>query len=459
MSDNKEVTTSDQLGTTDTGQSPEKPVISRRSFFAAGAAGAVALGAASASRSKFLRSIHFQATPAPLTLKLMSWEPYGQPYEYPAWVQVVSQFEEANPNITVVWNGWPFTNFDQEVVAQAETGYVDADVIMATPEVASTLIQKFGIGVPLGHVADELGLEPDAAHNSFKRNGKLYALGVIDVAFALLYNQAMMKAAGVKIPTTPGELLDAVTATTKPPHQYGIALLNQLSDGSGWWNQSQNFALPYGGVWATGHALTIDSPANIKGMEFWLELLKATQLAGSNGAVINKLWDNDQVNMNFSVAAGLSSLKTFAPKYYPQMRSVPPPWSGGKAIERLHPMFVNNKSKYIEEATALVKWCVTPKNLWYLTTTNGYPYVPFNNFGKIVPSYAKYLNTIWLQGYEKTNYIGEFQLLGEYTFAYAQLGQIIDSNLEKAISGSATITQALQTAQAQAMAELRLGTG
>ena len=93
--------------------------------------------------------------------------------------------------------------------------------------------------------------------------------------------------------------------------------------------------------------------------------------------------------MNFSVAAGLSSLKTFAPKYYPQMRSVPPPWTGGKAIERLHPMFVNNKSKYIEEATALVKWCVTPKNLWYLTTTNGYPYVPYTNFGKIVPAYAK----------------------------------------------------------------------
>jgi multiple sugar transport system substrate-binding protein len=330
---------------------------------------------------------------------------------------------------------------------------------MATPEVAATLIQKFGIGVPLGHVADELGLVPDSAHDAYKRNGVLYALGVIDVAFALLYNEAMMKAAGLKPPTTPEELLDAVTATTKPPHQYGIELLNQLSDGSGWWNQSQNFALPYGGVWATGHALTIDSPANIKGMEFWLELLKATQLAGSDGAVLGKLFNNDQINMNFSVAAGLSSLKTFSPKYYPQMRSVPPPWTGNKAIERLHPMFVNNKSKYVEEATALVKWCVTPKNLWYLTTTNGYPYVPYTNFGKIVPAYSKYLDTIWLQGYEKTNYIGEFELLVEYTFAYAELGQIIDSNLEKAIGGSVTITQALQTAQAQAMAELRLGTG
>ena len=179
-------------------------------------------------------------------------------------------------------------------------------------------------------------------------------------------------------------------------------------------------------------------------MEFWLELLKATQLAGSDGAVIGKLFNNDQINMNFSVAAGLSSLKTFSPKYYPQMRSVPPPWTGNKAIERLHPMFVNNKSKYIEEATALIKFIVSPKNLWYLTTTNGYPYVPYTNFGKIVPAYSKYLDTIWLQGYEKTNYIGEFELLGEYTFAYAELGQIIDSNLEKAIGGSVTITQALQ---------------
>jgi ABC-type glycerol-3-phosphate transport system substrate-binding protein len=453
MSDNKEVTTTDAGRAAEAPESPGQSVISRRRLLGTGA---VALGAAAVSRKEIsavsrkeiYRSINIRPQQAPVTLKLMSWEPYGQPYEFPAWVTVVSQFEEAYPNITVEWTGWPFATFDQEAIAQAETGLVEADVIMATPEVAATMIQKFGIGVSLNHITDQLGLIPDAAHDSYKRGSTLYALGVIDVAFALLYNEAMMKAAGVRVPTTPDELLDAVTATTKPPHQYGIALLNQLSDGSGWWNQSQNFALPYGGVWA-----------NIKGMEFWLELLKATQLAGSDGAVEGKLFDDDQINMNFNVAAGLSSLKTFAPKYYPQMRSVPPPWAGQKAIERLHPLFVNNKSKYIEEGLELVKWCVTPKNLWYLTTTNGYPYVPFTNFGKIIPAYAKYLDTIWLRGYEETNYIGEFQLLGEYTYAYAQLGQIIDSNLEKAITGSATITQALQTAQAQCLAELHLGSG
>ena len=215
-------------------------------------------------------------------------------------------------------------------MAQAETGYVDADVIMATPEVASTLDPEVRHrGAARARRRASSASMPDAAHDSFKRNGKLYALGVIDVAFALLYNQAMMKAAGVK----PADDARGVARRCHGHYQtaapvFGIALLNQLSDGSDWWNQSQNFALPYGGVWATGHTLTIDSPENIKGMEFWLELLKATQLAGSDGAVIGKLWDNDQVNMNFSVAAGLSSLKKFAPKYYPQMRSVPPPWTG-----------------------------------------------------------------------------------------------------------------------------------
>ncbi len=462
MSDNNEVTTNDDADTAQGTESPERPTISRRRFLGTGAAGALAFGAAAVAPKQLFRdklqSLHFRAAPAPVTLKLLSWEAYGQPYEFPAWVTLVSKWEENTGN-TVEWVGWPFSTFDQEVIAEAEAGGVAADVLMLTPEVAATLVQKFDYGIPLQHLTDELGLTPDSAHDSYKRGNNLYALGVIDVAFALLYNQAMMNAAGVKPPTTPEEMLDAVVATSKPPKQYGISLLNQLSDGSGWWNQSQNFCLPYGGVWATGNTLTIDSPANIKGMEFWLEMLKASGVAGSDGAVLTKLWDNDQINFNFSVAAGLSSLKTFAPKYYPQMRSVAPPWAGNHAIERLHPVMVNQKSKYIEAATDLVKWFVTPENLWYITLTNGYPYIPYTNFAKIVPAYAKFIDTIWLKGYEETVFVGEFQILGDYAFAYAELGQIIDSNLEKAISGSATITQALQSAQAQAKAELHLGSG
>ena len=31
----------------------------------------------------------------------------------------------------------------------------------------------------------------------------------------------------------------------------------------------------------------------------------------------------------------------------------------------------------------LVKWMITPKNLYDVTTTNGYPIIPYSNFGHL----------------------------------------------------------------------------
>jgi len=122
----------------------------------------------------------------------------------------------------------------------------------------------------------------------------------------------------------------------------------------------------------------------------------------------------------------------------------------------LHPFIVNNQSKYIEESMELVKFVLTPETLYDITVANGYPVIPYTNFGEIIPAYAKYLDTIWLKGYEETKYVGEFQILGQFTYAYAEVGNIICQNLEKAVSGSSTVTQALQAAQAQAKTELNL---
>jgi len=257
-------------------------------------------------------------------------------------------------------------------------------------------------------------------------------------------------------PTTEDEWLAAVQAVSKPPNYFGTNLLNQVADGSGWWNALQNFCLPYGGVWATGTELTIDSPANIQGVQFWLDLVNASGVKGSTNTILTKLFNEDRICFSFNVAAGLSSLKKLAPAYYPHMRSVAPPWASERAIERLHPLMVNNKSKYVEESIALIKFVLEPKTLYDITVTNGYPIIPYTNFGEIIPAYAKYLDTIWLKGFEETKYVGEFQIMGQFTYAYAELGTIICQNLEKAVSGSATVTQALQAAQAQAKVQLNL---
>ena len=94
---------------------------------------------------------------------------------------------------------------------------------------------------------------------------------------------------------------------------------------------------------------------------------------------------------------------------------------------------------------------VTPKNLWYVTQQNGYPICPYTNFGNFIPQYNAFEKSLpWYNGFQTTNYVGEGDIFGDYTFAYAQFGNIIQGNLEKALSGTSTVKEALDASQAQA---------
>ena len=132
-------------------------------------------------------------------LRLMTWELY-EPPEIGAWRKTVAEFTAANPSIEVVWSGWPFANYDQNVIAQAQAGSVEADVVMCPPELGSTLIQDYHLCEPLGFIASDLGLVPNAAHKQFELDGKLYLLGILEVAFLLAYDRRMFERAGFSRP-------------------------------------------------------------------------------------------------------------------------------------------------------------------------------------------------------------------------------------------------------------------
>jgi multiple sugar transport system substrate-binding protein len=388
-------------------------------------------------------------------LTLMSWEQFEQG-EKAAWFKVINDFEAAHPNIKVNWTGWPFATYDQNVVTQAEAGSINADVVMCPPELASALISKFKITAPLQSIADDLKLTPIPAHEQFKSGGNLEGLGVIDVPFALTYDQRLMKAAGIQQPpTTLDEWLSNAQALTHSPNQFGVALFNSVADGADWWNQLQNFPLAYGGAWAKGKTLQLTSAPVVQSMKYWVELLDKSGPKGSSEAAITKLWQSDRIAMNMEVAAGLNSLQTLAPQLYPNLRSAPPPWPGKKAIARLHPVVVLKNSNNMDAAMELVKWMITPKNLYAVTTANGYPVIPYSNFGEFVPAYAKYLkDTPWMSGYLATNYVGEYDILGDYTVVYSQLGQIIIRAMASAVSGGQSVESAMAAAQKQAEQEL-----
>src|ERR1700729_737575 len=392
-------------------------------------------------------------------LTLMSWEMF-EPGETKAWHKIVDEFMVANPSIEVKWTGWPFANYDQNVIAQAQAGHVDADVVMCPPELGSTLIMDYNLCEPIGDIAKSLGLVPNAAHEQFVVDGKLYLLGVLEVAFLLAYNQKKLKAGGFDAaPPTPDEWLTMTEKLTHPPKQYGTLLINTAAAAADMWNQLQNWPLGFGGVWASGKTLTIDSPQNVKAIQFWVDLVKASGLAGTSEAALDKLWYGNQIASQFTVGFGSAALKQLAPELYPDLRSAPPPWPGKKAIARVAGNVVLKTSKNVEAAKELTKWMITPENLFYVTKQNGYPLIPYANFAEKVPAYTAFENSLpWLRGFNETNYVGEADILGDYVFAYAQLGNLIATNVEKAVSGSATVQEALQSAQSAAQSSLHLPT-
>jgi ABC-type glycerol-3-phosphate transport system substrate-binding protein len=59
-----------------------------------------------------------------------------------------------------------------------------------------------------------------------------------------------------------------------------------------------------------------------------------------------------------------------------------------------------------------------------------------------------------MSGFLETNYVGEFDILGDYTFVYAQIGQIITKAMANAVSGGTSVKDAMDSAQQQAEQEL-----
>src|ERR1700753_3906673 len=208
---------------------PAAKQLSRRNFFqlccglAAAGAGASLLSACSSSGSSTKSSGSSGSSGGKTTLTLMSWEQF-EVAEKAAWFKVINEFEAAHPNITVKWVGWPFATYDQNVVTQAEAGSVNADVVMCPPELASALITKFNMCVPLQSITDDLNLTPIPAHEQFMNGSNLEGLGIIDVPFALTYDQALLKKAGFSAPpTTLDEWLTQAEELTERPNTFGVA--------------------------------------------------------------------------------------------------------------------------------------------------------------------------------------------------------------------------------------------
>jgi ABC-type glycerol-3-phosphate transport system substrate-binding protein len=189
----------------------------------------------------------------------------------------IAQFEAANPGIKVNVTVFPIAEYRDRLLVAVQAGQ--------TPDMA-TLDQIWmaefaasGAIIPLDDYLAASSVNPDdffpGAWSSNVWNGQTWGIPLNnDVWEEMYYNKAMFEAAGLdpeNPPTTWAELLEACTALTKAPDQYGIALM-----GTGEWVvvTMDSFIYSNGGsiLSEDGTQATINSPESVAALEAYKAL-------------------------------------------------------------------------------------------------------------------------------------------------------------------------------------------
>jgi multiple sugar transport system substrate-binding protein len=424
----------------------EKPLesgLSRRGLLEKGALVA-AVGAVPLSMKGPLQKTRIaRPSSGPTTLKLMSWFQY-EPGRHQAWNKMMAKFNNSQKKYKVVWTGWPANQYEDHVNTQIQAGGIDADVITLIPDLAARMVSQGGLLAPIDSIVKKVGVHPSASHNYIRKGGHLYGISIVEVAFGLLYNKALLNAAGIKAPATdPQEWLAQTVKLTNKPNQFGLYQPNTMAEQFSFWFTLQDWACAFDAKWAIGKKPNLTSPAVIQTLTTWKDFYDQTIPQGSNDAAAARLFSNGQVAQELIVSAAVNIIKTTGPKIYPDLRSIAAPWKSGKQISRLHPLSIPKNTKNMDGAVAFVTFMTHPENMAQLME-GSLDVVPAFPEVLEVKGVKKYLDSLkWSTGYRAIKPQSQLDVEGDFVYHDTEFGQIILTNYQRALTGSTSIASAM----------------
>jgi ABC-type glycerol-3-phosphate transport system substrate-binding protein len=306
---------------------------------------------------------------------------------------------------------------------------------------------------PINSIVKKVGVHPSSSHNYIRKGGNLYGISIVEVAFGLLYNKALLAKAGFTKPaTTPEEWLTQTVKLTTKPNQFGLYSPNTMAESFSFWFTLQDWANAYDAKWAIGKKPNLTDPKIIKTLTVWKEFYDQTVPQGSNDAASARLFSNGQIAQELIVSAAVNIIKTTGPKIFPDLRSVPAPWASGKQISRLHPLSIVKNTKNMDGAVAFVTFMTEPDNMAQLMRGSLDVVPAFPEVLQVKGMKAWLDSQKWSTGYRAIKPVSQLDVEGDFVYHDTEFGQIILTNFQRALTGSTSIDSAMADAQKQAQA-------
>jgi ABC-type glycerol-3-phosphate transport system substrate-binding protein len=430
--------------------------VSRRTFLKASAFGlaAAALAACAPAAAPGAAPAADSAAPAASTgqrqtVRYLSWW-FEEGNRGKTWLAFVDEFNQSQPDIEVVTENIPFDAYTTKTIVGAQSGQLDGDIIMATPELAPRLIRS-DLLMPLDEVLTRNNItDLSSAHDAMRKDGHLYGLDMVTVAFGILYNNDRYEEAGVTPASTPDEWVELSAALTdRDAQKYGFFATHLVNEASDFWFQLEEWCMPYDGVWAEGTTPLLTSDPIINGLKLFKSMYDVAMPQGADNPTGQRLFQTGDVAQGLFVSAAVGAFKPSAPDLYPKLRSAPIPWETNKSIARIHPMMINNASEVKEAALEFVTYMYKPDN--YRRMVEGCEDVIFAQ-----PSAARqeYLDSLhWLKpGYDGVTYVTPFDVVGDFVYNFNEFGQIVITHFANVLTAGMSVEEAMANAQVEAEA-------
>lgn len=430
--------------------------LNRRNFLKASAFGiaAAALAACAAPAAPGAAPAADSSAPAvstgaKQTVRYLSWW-FEEGNRGATWKAFIEEFNGSQPDIEVVAENIPFDAYTTKMIVGAQSGQLDGDIIMATPELAPRLIRS-ELLVPLDGVIEKNGItDLSSAHDALRKDGNLYGLDMVTVAFGILYNSDRYEEAGVTPATTPEEWIAlSEELTDRDAQKYGFYATHLVNEASDFWFTLEEWCMPYDGVWAEGTTPLLTSEPIINGLKLFKQMYDVAIPQGTDTATGHRLFQTSEVAQLLLVSAAVGGMKPSAPERYPFWQSAPIPWKSNKSIARIHPMMINKDSEVVDAAMEFVTYMYVPDN--YRRMVEGCEDVIFAQ-----PSAARqeYLDGLhWLKpGYDGVDYVTPFDIVGDFVYNFNEFGQIVITNFANVLTSGMSVEDAMAAAQVQAEA-------
>lgn len=388
-------------------------------------------------------------TGARQTVRYLSWW-FQEGKRGETWNAFIQEFNESQSEIEVVAENIPFDAYTTKTIVAVQSGKLDGDILMATPELAPRLIRS-DLLMPLDDVLTRNNItDLSSAHDALRKDGHLYGLDMVTVAFGILYNNARYEEAGITPATTPEEWVEVSAALTDRDNQkYGLWANHLVNEAADFWFQLEEWAMPYDGVWAQGTTPMLTSEPILQGLTLFKQMYDVAFPQGADGATGQRLFGTGATAQGLFVSAAVGGLKPLFPDLYPELRSAPIPWASNKSIARIHPMMINKDSEVRDAALEFVTYMYEPDN--YRRMVEGCEDVIFAQ-----PSAARqeYLDSLpWLEpGYSGVTYVTPFDIVGDFVYNFQEFGQIVITNFADVLNAGKSVEEAMTKAQTEAEA-------